>query len=381
MKNSITIFYILAALAGPNALLAAGKPQPSGIYALIFGSGGLPPDLAKDPLLTNPNVDGYRYRAVWKAIQPDSETEYNWGQIDAAIAVAAENGKKLGISIGAGLATPDWVYASSPAVYEYHMLETDPGTGLSIGDQPLPWDTAFQAKWMKFVAAFGARYDKNLACSYIVVSGFMQSFPMTLAKTPEDEAALNALAQDPPAGYAGLTTSYTDGSAAYVPAAETIIAAYMNAFPTTPVILTLGNPFPSDTNATDQTIIKNWGIAQYPGRFGTMVAALYASPPPHDPPPDPPLPYPKGFQMVCRASDRSRLYLDPDPVPLPAAPIPLQDALERGVTLGGKYVEVYEEDLTPAESQTVLSIERAKLQANVPGFKAPSAPTNLHIVP
>jgi hypothetical protein len=47
---------------------------------------------------------------------------------------------------------------------------------------------------------------------------------------------------------------------------------------------------------------------------------------------------------------------------------------------------VYEDDLTPAISQPVLAIERAKLLANVgdgngapPGPPAP--PTNLHIVP
>jgi hypothetical protein len=84
--------------------------------------------------------------------------------------------------------------------------------------------------------------------------------------------------------------------------------------------------------------------------------------------------------------DPARLYLDPDPVPMPPAPTPLEDALEHAVSLGGKYVEVYEDDLTPAISQPVLAIERAKLLANVgdgngapPGPPAP--PTNLHIVP
>jgi hypothetical protein len=97
-----------------------------------------------------------------------------------------------------------------------------------------------------------------------------------------------------------------------------------------------------------------------------MVSALYATVPPHGPPPYPLLTYPKGFQMVCQASDAARLYLDPDPVPIPAAPIPLQDALEHGVTLGGKYVEVYQPDLVASGAQSMLAIERAKLQANAP---------------
>jgi hypothetical protein len=91
--------------------------------------------------------------------------------------------------------------------------------------------------------------------------------------------------------------------------------------------------------------------------------------------------------MVCRAiEDPAREYLDPDPVPMPPFPTPLEDALEHGVSLGAKYIEVYEEDLTPASAQPVLAVERAKLLANVgdgsdcgpPGPPAP--PTGLHVV-
>ena len=70
--------------------------------------------------------------------------------------------------------------------------------------------------------------------------------------------------------------------------------------------------------------------------------------------------------MLCVASDAARLYVDPDPVPLPLAPIPLRDALENAVSLDGQYVEVYGSDLTPDINQTVLAIEGARLKANVP---------------
>ncbi len=111
-----------------------------------------------------------------------------------------------------------------------------------------------------------------------------------------------------------------------------------------------------------------------------MVSALYAVPVPHAPPPVP-LPFPKGFQMVCHTSDPARLYLDPDPVPLPADPVPLEDALEHAVSLGGQYVEVYEDDLVNPLSQPVLAAERLKLIANIPPDGVPAAPTNLRITP
>jgi hypothetical protein len=380
MKYS-TILCLVVSLAATQPLLrAAEKPAPSGLYDLIFGAGGLPADLTGNPLLTDPNIDGFRMHVVWKALQPDNESSYNWKQIDNAVAIAAQYGKKLSVSVAAGLATPDWVYDTAPLVYRYHMIETDPATGTSVGDQPLPWDTAYQAKWANFVAAFGARYDGNPALSYVLLGGFMESCPMNFVINPDDDTAVNALAQNPPAGYPGLTRAYTDSSAAYVPAAESIIANFLKAFPTTPVILTFGNPFPTDIGVTDQQTIRNWGKAQYPGHFGNLDSALYATPAPHQAP-QTVLPGPKGFQMVCRSSDPTRLYLAPVPNPIPAAPTPLQDALERAVTLNAQWVEVYQDDLVPAGWQQMLAGERQKLEANVPGLDMPKAPQNLRIVP
>ena len=62
------------------------------------------------------------------------------------IAIAAAHGKKLCIDVTAGLWTPDWVYANAPVVYKYAMKEIDPETELSLGNEPLPWDTAYQNK-------------------------------------------------------------------------------------------------------------------------------------------------------------------------------------------------------------------------------------------
>ncbi len=374
-------FALLLALAPQPATAAGLKPFPRGIYDLLFGAPGTGRiDLTTNPLLDNPNIEGFRYKTGWAKIQPTDGDTYNWSSIDAAIAVAAAHGKKLCISIAAGFSTPSWVYTTAPVVYEYHMTEIDPNTGLSVGDQPLPWDTAYQDKWAKFLAAFAARYESNPACSYVVMGGFMENFNTVLAVTDDDFNAMEAIAKNPPSGYPGLTTSYADFSSAYVPAAQKIVGKYGTSFPTTPLLLTLARVVPGDLGKTLQNDIPDWGEATYPGQFGTMVSALYATPAPHAAPPHP-LPFPKGHQMVCHTSDAARLYLDPDPVPLPADPIPLQDALERAVTLGSQYVEVYEDDLVNPLSQPVLAAERLKLIANIPDASAPAAPTNLRTTP
>ena len=371
-------------MAPAATVSAALKDQPTGIYDLLTGAPGTGKiDLTTNPLIDNPNVDGFRYKVGWTKIQPDDAATFKWDSIDAAIATAAAHGKKLCISIASGLTTPDWVYTTAPVVYKYNMLEIDPNTGLSIGSQPLPWDTAYQAKLRTFLAAFGARYENNPTLSYVVIGGFMETFNMTVAATTEDYDAMNALAQHPPPGYPGLTTNYTDISAAYIPAAQTIISAYVADFPTTALILTLYRVFPGDIGLTDQNAVDDWAKTTYPDQLGSMVSALYATVPPHGAPQK--VDFPKGFQMVCAAvSDPARLYLDPDPVPLPPAPIPLQDAFEHGVTLGAKYIEVYEQDLTPDISQPVLVVERVKLQDNASGDTIPpgppAPPKNLHVV-
>lgn len=387
LRNLLPLLIAFALIGSANGVSAAMKPEPSGIYDLLFGApvtGKI--DLTNNPLLDNPNIDGYRYKVGWGKIQPDNAATFNWESIDSAIAIAAANGKKLCISVSGGLSVPGWIYTTAPVVYKYTMLETDPETGLSIGSQPLPWDTAYNDKWRTFLAAFATRYENNPAFSYVVMGGFMQTFNMTIVSIDADFNAMENLARNPPAGYPGLVTKYADFSAAYIPAAQRVITDYHNLFPTTSLLLTMFRVVPGDLGVILQDTVAEWGKDAFPGHVGTMVSALYAVVPPHAPPPAP-LNYPKGFQMVCRAvTDPARTYIDPDPVPMPPAPIPLQDALENAVSKGGKYVEVYEEDLTPAISQPVLAIERAKLLANVgdgtgdpPG--PPAAPTNLRVVP
>ena len=156
------------------------------------------------------------------------------------------------------------------------MLEKDEETGLSIGNQPLPWDTSYQQKWLKFVAAFAARYESNPACSYVVMGGFMQNFNTTMAKIEEDATAMENLAKHPPAGYPGLVTSYPDFSAAYVPAAEKIIDGYVTSFPTTSLLLTMFSVIPGDVGIDLGIEIADWGRETYVGHVGTMVSTLYA---------------------------------------------------------------------------------------------------------
>jgi glycosyl hydrolase family 42 (putative beta-galactosidase) len=331
----------------PTPTPAQTKPWPAGIIGLC------PPDTIEDPIgdltqipgWTNPYCDGIRLREAWNVIEPQEGT-YNWTTIDQAMSLGNQYGKKIGVSVSAGIYTPQWVYDSGATKYD--LVD---GSGDAM---PLPWETAFQNKWLAFVSAFGARYDGNPALAYICPTGFMQNCVMYLVYIPQDETNLTALA---------VLAGYPTLSAAYVPAAETIIAAYTAAFPTTAIVLNPVAPFSVGGQGAVNTV-RNFGFTMYPGQFGTMYPQA-ATPPPHPSPP-PPFTYPNGSQMLCVASNTDFLYVAPAPDPPPPAPIPLQDALEYAVTLDHQYVEIYGEDIKLDVAQPVLQAEGVKLKANLP---------------
>jgi uncharacterized repeat protein (TIGR01451 family) len=335
---------VMLACANP---VAAQKPDPAGIVRLLSDNYSMPERLEA---WRNPNLDGMRVRADWNAVQPTSLT-FDWSHIDELLSLGAQHGKLIGLSVAAGIFTPQWVYDSG--AFEYAIQD---GTGNSM---PIPWDDAFLTKWLAFVNTLGARYDGNPALGYVVMSGMGQIVETYLAQTARDTTNLTNLG----------------GPSAWTEAAKQIIAAYANAFPTTPFFITAAKPFPTADGLSALQNVVDWGVATYPGRFGIMNAGLNAQ--------SDTLYYPNlavytyrltqpvGFQMLCSAAR--------DPVRLRGT---LDQALMRGVQLGAKFVEVYPVDADDPGQQTVLAVEGAALKLNAsptpPVSPTPSA-TDLSI--
>ncbi|PZR77737.1 MAG: hypothetical protein DLM52_03890 [Chthoniobacterales bacterium] len=332
---TILAFYLLA------TPWAFAKPFPAGIVNLCTGQ--ITPkntlgNLAKRPW-ANPNVSGMRVKTQWRYAQPNSGT-YDWTGLDEALGLANANGKFLGLSVVAGLSTPPWVYDAGATKY---VLRD--GTN---GAMPLPWEDAFLSRWTGFIRAMGVRYDGNPALRYVVISGLGQATETYLAKTSADATALTALG----------------GPSAWVRAAKQIIAAYAEAFPTTPFFMTMAIPFPStdprplhDTALLAEQEVVNWAVATYPGRFGLMTASLNA----HSATGYYPnlaiynyhLAQPAGFQMLASnfqdGGVRNRGTL--------------ADCIAAGIQLGGKFVEVYEADVDDPAQQGLLAAEDIALNA------------------
>jgi hypothetical protein len=313
------------------ATIAPAKPFPAGIVRLFSTDVAKP---GNSPSWSNPNLDGMRLRPAWRDVQT-GPASYNWSSIDAVVSLGSQYGKTIGLSVGAGVFSPQWLYDAGATKYKLQD-----GSGLSM---PLPWDNAFLTKWLALVRAMGARYDGNPAIGYIVISGLGQNVETFLAQTTADDASLTALG----------------GTTAWVAAAQEIISVYAEAFPNTPFFITACTPFANYDGLPALQQVVDWGVTTYPGRFGIMNAGLNAK--------SSTVYYPNlaiytygatqpvGFQMVCSSIlNRSRLGGT------------LGQALTKGVGLGAEFVEVYQSDADAPANQAVLKTQGALLQANLP---------------
>src|SRR5437762_6895327 len=78
-------------------------------------------DWSTDPALTNPYAQGISLRTHWEKVEPHehaSPDDFYWDYLDQGVALAAAHGKKVSISVAAGVTTPQWLFdAGSPAFY------------------------------------------------------------------------------------------------------------------------------------------------------------------------------------------------------------------------------------------------------------------------
>ncbi|HEY1582329.1 MAG TPA: hypothetical protein VGF73_04425 [Chthoniobacterales bacterium] len=331
------------------------KPFLGGIVDLTEGGNNL------DNLIGNPNldkswIDAFRWREHWDVVQADSLTSYDWSNTDTAIETVAAQGKKLTLSIAAGI-------SSSPAIYDgsrpctHFPCDTD-GDGVDESDMPFP-DANYLAKWDAFIAAMGAHYDGNPNIALIFVTGMgQQSVEFHVTNTQADEDAWEALA---------LAAGYTDKSEAIQAAAQHVIDKFVAAFPTTPLLFTTGNPWGDTGGVTDQQFVEDYALSVDNGRSGICDSFLKAKSVHTGTITE--RTYPHGEQAI-NASFDSRFYSDIS-MPWPPQPRPIFDLLQNGVEKGDQYVEVYEYDLDGGLlggriNDATLIAERVLLLRNLP---------------
>src|SRR6184192_2288982 len=262
--NTLAKLTLLLCLIAASAHATEMKEAPKGMY--IFSSGKLSATnqafTSAGTAISNANCDGVRWLLRWSDVEATPDI-YTWQYLDDAVALAAANNKKCGISINAGKDCPAWLYAAPYNAQFYTMQDTPEAIGRRI---PVPGDPVFTSRWQKFITDFGARYDSNPAVSYIIIAGIGNHDEWDVAPGSLDTAAL------------GSTQPEVD---AWKSSSKQIIEFYMSAFRNTTV---MGYPVPpfNPSNAAEDPItsmgeVSDYATNTYNCHFGYAVAPLQSS--------------------------------------------------------------------------------------------------------
>src|ERR1700730_2889490 len=264
--NTLPKLILLLCLIAASVHATPQKEAPKGMY--IFSSGALSAThqavTSAGTAISNANCDGVRWNVRWSDIEATPDT-YTWQYLDDAVALAAANNKKCGISINAGADCPAWLYAAPYSAQSYTLQDTVVlgSTGTTI---PMPGDPVFMTRWQKFVTEFGARYDSNPAVSYVIICGIGNHDEWNIADGFNDTAAL------------GNTLAKVD---AWKSSSKQIIDFYMSAFPTTTVMGYPVPPFNPADAAEDPTTsmreVSDYATNTCNCHFGYAIAPLQSS--------------------------------------------------------------------------------------------------------
>jgi PKD repeat protein len=327
-----------------------GVYTPStGIYAL-----GTPNQLFPKSVFSNPNVDGIAVRATWNALET-ADGVYNWSFLDTEFAAATNAGKKVSLSIAAGVGTPSWVYTEGAKSFSF----VDPSSGLTQ-KIPLPWDPVFQQKWENFIVALGQRYGSNPALSHVALTGVDQStaetmLPHSAADVTNWQAAGYTRARVE-AAWQAIADTWSRAFAGK----QIVMEMVPSAFPT---IDANGSIFSNPQGGDNQIItdLVNLGISRYGSQFVVQNNGLkdtWISPTITGAANQ----VTTGFQMFWFVTGDTNYAMNA------GTPIDTTTALQNAVNLAlkgnARYLEIYLQDIGNQAMQGVLASAHATLTQN-----------------
>ena len=279
------------------------------------------------PPLSNSNCDGMRVKTRWDAVQVAPALPVDFSRLDEATNVASSHGKFIGLSINAGGFCPDWLW--NLGAHYYTLTE-----GRAAGEKiPLPGDTVFLSHWKKVIKDFGARYDANPTVAYVVLAGIGNHDEWNLCQGPSDSVALE----------------FNNGASKWIAQTKEIITCYANAFPHTAIMGALQTPFYYATGRAALLEVVTWAVAKYPRHFGVSNNGLNPNSNtgylPNQLVRDNASTQPTGFQEATSLPNGRDLL----------------NSLFAAIGLGGRYVEVYPDDMTNDALQSDINEGRAIL--------------------
>jgi PKD repeat protein len=323
---------------------------------------------APQTVLSNPYVDGFAVRASWSFIEP-APGVYNWAYLDSVINAVTAAGKKVSLSIRAGVDTPSWVYAAGARSFSF----VD-SSGPAAQTMPIPWDPVFLTQWTNLIQQLGARYASNPALTQVKITGINYGTAETLLPISQGGTASNGtttwnltndVANWQAAGYTRLKVES---------AWQTMADAWAKAFPNQqlaailapnnlPPIDSNGNIFSNLQGADNQLVtdLINLGMARYGSQFvvqnnGLSDTWIYSS-----------ITgvanqVTTGYQMLWFVTGDSSYRMNGGQAIAPATA--LQNAVNQALANHARYLELYPADITNPALQNVLASTHAGLVSN-----------------
>lgn len=315
-------------VAVPAVYGAQGQEKP-GLFALH--------NVTRGPL--DPSVLGLSYingialQIGWREVEPE-EGKFDWSKIDSLITAAKSANKRVTLHL-LPFRPPQWVFDAGAEPFTFKILAPgNPRQGQEVTEY-VPWDPVFLQKWTVLVERFGARYNGDPAVFAISVTA------------PTPEMMLPGSFPRHSESFRRLQEMYNHD--AYLSAWRQMIDVYQKAFPDKPKFVAPGIVL-EDAYFADDVLEYAWK------RFGDKLWVFSAGLKAVQPSRFPPMmhiyslleQYGKkanlGFQMIWSASRDPHNRMEGS----------LRGAIENGVKLGGKYIEVYEVDVLSPGLQTDL---------------------------
>ena len=202
---------------------------------------------AELPELKDSQVYGVSWRFHWRTIEP-AEGQYQWAPIDQALETTGRAGKKAMLRVTAGINSPEWVYQAGAKSIAFSNRDLHNSENFAKDlRMPVPWDDVFLAKWLRFVQALGARYQRHPSLYSVQMTGGGHIGEMNLPKAPDKWKQLG----------------FSDER--LISAWKRIIDAYQQAFPGVPTNLDINEPMGRKQSNVLEPVVA-YVLKTYPGK-------------------------------------------------------------------------------------------------------------------
>ena len=240
---------LLAELAMVGLALFASSAQgqikqaPKGVFCSCPPTNGLSHSVLPE-VASLPYVDGTLLRIGWATIEP-TQGQYDWTVLDAELARAELYDTDVALSVVLGSQTPPWIESLGAEVFEYDRFG-------STEQLVVPWDPILLDNLTAMIDKLGERYDSNSRIKLVhMTHSTANGFEMQLGGSLTDWQAI------------GYTTQR------HVDSWRTVLDAYNDAFPLTPLDLDIHPVLQSDDVAIQ---VVDYSYSTIGNRFGVLAA-------------------------------------------------------------------------------------------------------------